>query len=129
MGWQIYLVIALIAAAIFFQYYISHLAKRALGMPAPDTSSVDGAALNMPRRMYYFYATHCRSCVAMIPILEKLCALHSNLIKINIDDSKVIALGFRIVGTPSFVLVENGIIREILLGTQTEKKLRTLLEA
>ncbi len=129
MSWQLYLVIALIASGLLFQYFVSRLAKRALGMSAPDTSAVDGAAQNMPRRLYYFYATHCLNCKAMSPIVDQLCSSHPNLIKINIDESKEIAQGFRIAGTPSFVLVEDGIIRETLLGSQTEKKLKILLEA
>lgn len=129
MTWQIYLVIAIVAAILLFQYYLSNLAKRSLGLPAPDTTAVDGAVHNMPRRLYYFYATHCHNCKAMTPIVDQLCVTHSNLVKINVDDAKDIASGFRIVGTPSFALVEDGHILEMLLGSQSEKKLTTMLDA
>lgn len=128
MSWQLYLIIALVALILLFQFLISRQAKRSLGMPAPDTMAVDGVAHDLPRRVYYFYATHCHHCRAMTPIVDQLRASHPNLVKINIDDSKEITQGFGISATPSFILVEDGIIREILIGSQSEKKLKQILE-
>ena len=125
----IYLLFGLMAAMILFQIFMSRLAKRAVGQPAPDTTTVDGEAHNMRRRVYYFYATHCGPCRAMTPIVDQMRATHPNLIKINIDDSLEIAQGFRIAGTPSLVLVEEGLIRQVLLGAQSENKLKHMLEA
>ena len=129
MSWQIYLIISLVVAILLFQFFISHQAKRALGMHAPDTTAVDGAAFNMPRKVYYFYAKHCEHCRTMTPIVDQLRATYPNLIKINIDEFKAIAQTFKIVATPSLIVVEEGIIRKILLGSQSEKKLKAILEA
>ena len=82
----------------------------------------------MPRRVYYFYANHCHHCRAITPIVDQLSVSHPNLIKINIDDSKEIAQRFGIAGTPSLILVEDGIIRETLLGSQSEKRIKCMLE-
>jgi thiol-disulfide isomerase/thioredoxin len=127
MSWQLYLIIAIIIVILLIQVFISHQAKRALGLPAPNTIAVDGAVHNMPRRVYYFYATHCHHCKAMTPIVDQLSTSHPNLIKININEMKDIAREFRIAATPSFVLAEDGIVREVLLGSQSEKKLKKML--
>jgi thiol-disulfide isomerase/thioredoxin len=127
MNWQFYLIIAVVAVFLIFQFNIFRQAKRTLGMPAPDTTAVDGDAHNMARRVYYFHATHCGQCRSMSPIVDRLKATHPNLIKINIDDSLDIALGFRIAATPSLVMVEDGIIKEFLPGSQSEKTLKRML--
>lgn len=83
----------------------------------------------MSRRLYYFYAPHCGPCRAMTPMVERMQSIHPNLIKINIEDSQALAKSFGIAATPSFVLVNEGVIRQVILGAQSEQKLKHILEA
>lgn len=128
MNWvpiAIFAVIALLAAAQAFMWI---RAKRSVGQAAPDTSSVDGAAAGDPRRVYYFHSAHCGPCRAIKPLVERLRQTHRNLIPVDIAEQIDLARKFSVAGTPSFVLVEDGSVREVLLGGQSERKLVALLE-
>lgn len=103
-------------------------ARRSQGQPAPDTSGVDGAAVTDPVRVYYFYAVHCGPCRAMVPLVDRLCASHRNLIKLNVAESRELARDFGVTATPSFIQVVDGIIRQVKLGGQSEAKLLTMLQ-
>lgn len=129
MGWPFYLFVGLVAAMYLFQFYIARRARRAEGQAVPDTAAVDGAAQQMHRRVYYFYAPHCGPCRAMTPLVERMQAAYPNLIKINIEESQELAREFHIAGTPSLVVVEDGVIQRVHLGAQSEKKLAGMLEA
>lgn len=128
MSWApiaIFAVIALVTAA---QGFLWVRAKRSVGQAAPDTSSVDGSAAGDPRRVYYFHSAHCGPCRAIKPLVEKLRLTHRNLIPVDIAQQIELARKFSVAGTPSFVLVEDGSVREVLLGGQSERKLVALLE-
>ena len=103
------------------------LVRRSLGLAAPDTTAVDGPAAAEPRRVYYFHAPHCGPCRAMTPLLDRLREAHPTLIKVDVAESLELARDFGIAGTPSFVLVENGAIRRVKLGGQSERGLLKLL--
>ena len=103
-------------------------ARRNEGKAAPDTAAVDGAAHADRRRVYYFFATHCGPCRAMTPVVDRLRETHRNLIKIDVAEAPDLARSFGIAATPSFVLVEDGAIRQVKLGGQSEKQLLQLIQ-
>ncbi|MDE2604489.1 MAG: thioredoxin family protein [Burkholderiales bacterium] len=121
----IFAVIALFAATQGFMWV---RAKRSVGQAAPDTSSVDGSAAGDPRRVYCFHSAHSGPCRAIKPLVERLRQTHRNLIPVDIAEQIELARKFPVAGTPSFVLVENGSVREVLLGGQSKRKLVAPLE-
>lgn len=128
MQWLITIVGGLVALLVLSQFLALRRAKRSEGSPAPDTSAVDGPAQGESRRLYYFFAPHCGPCRAMAPVVDRLRGDHPNLIKINVAESAPLARAFGIAATPSFVLVEDGLIRQVRLGGQSEKQLLSMLQ-
>jgi len=116
MHWLIYPVAGFIALLFLMQFIALRRARQSEGRAAPDTTAVDGAAQADRRRVYYFYATHCGPCRAMTPVVDRLRTEHRNLIKINVAEAPDLARGFGIAATPSFVLVEDGAIRQVKLN-------------
>lgn len=127
MNWMGAAVAGVIALIFGMQGLMWLRAKRSEGHSAPDTSSIDGPAATDARRLYYFYSASCGPCRAIKPLVEKLRQSHPNLIPVDVGQNIELARQFRIAGTPSFILVEGGSIREVLLGGQTERKLSSLL--
>ncbi|MFA5082749.1 MAG: thioredoxin family protein [Hydrogenophilaceae bacterium] len=123
MHWLIYLVLGFIALLFLMQYLAVRRARRSEGQAAPDTRAVDGPAQADRRRLYYFYATRCGPCRAMAPLVDRLSATHRNLIKVDVAAAPDLARGFGIAATPSFILVEDGLIRQVRLGGQSEAQL------
>jgi len=127
MNWMGIVAGGLIALIVGMQLVMWLRAKRSVGNPAPDTSSIDGPAAADARRLYYFYSASCGPCRAIKPLVEKLRQSHRNLIPVDVGQNIELARKFGIAGTPSFILVEGGSIRQVLLGGQTERKLSSLL--
>jgi thioredoxin 1 len=127
MHWSIYALIGFSAVLLLMQFLTFYRARRSIGTAAPDTKDLDGAAPGERRRLYYFHAAHCGPCRAMTALVDRLRPAHANLIKVDIADRPELARGFGIAGTPSFVLVEDGVIRQVKLGAQSERQLLKLL--
>lgn len=64
----------------------------------------------------------------MTPLVDRLRDGHPNLIKVNVAEAMFLARDFGVTATPSFVLVEDGTIRRVRLGGQSEKQLLSLLQ-
>jgi thioredoxin 1 len=129
MPWILYLVIGFVTLLLLTQYLAMKRAKASEGQPAPNTEAVDGEAHGAERRVYYFFATHCGPCRAMTPIVDRLQAAHRNLIKINVAETPELARDFGIAATPSFIVVENDVVRQVKLGGQSERQLLHLLQS
>ena len=127
MNWSGILVGGLIALIVGMQLFMWIRAKRSVGTPAPDTSAIDGPAAGDKRRLYYFYSASCGPCQAIKPMVEKLRQAHRNLIPVDVSQNLDLARKFGIAGTPSFILVVDGQIDQVLLGGQSESKLAGML--
>ena len=127
MNWMGIAVAGVIALIAGMQLLMWIKAKRSVGSPAPDTSSIDGPAAADKRRLYYFYSASCGPCRAIKPLVEKLRQTHRNLIPVDVAQNLEIARAFGIAGTPSFIMVADGSVREVLLGGQSERKILDLL--
>ena len=103
-------------------------ARQALGQPAPDTRDVDGEVASDTRRVYYFFGVHCGPCRATTLLVDQLRRTHRNLIKIEVAEHQALARAFGVAATPSFVLVEDGLIRQVHLGGLNEARLVYMLQ-
>ena len=128
MDWMGIVIFAVIALFMGMQLLMWMRARRSVGKPAPDTRSVDGAATADARRVYYFYSEHCGPCRAIGPLVERLGQAHRHLIRVDVQQHLDIARAFGIAATPSFILVQDGLVREVLLGGQTEARILRLLD-
>ena len=128
MTWQALLLTALIAGMITMPMSAVLRARRSRGRPAPDTTSVDGGPRPEGRRVYYFHAPHCGHCRAMTPLVARLVEAGRNLVSVDVAQHLALAKQFGVAATPSCVLVEGGIIRQVWLGALSERQLLQMLE-
>lgn len=127
MHWLIYPLVGFIALMLLTQLFALYRARRSIGSAVPDTTALEDAAPGERRRLYYFHAAHCGPCRAMTALVDRLRPVHASLIKVDVAERPELAYAFGIAGTPSFVLVEDGIIRQVKLGAQSERQLLKLL--
>jgi len=114
MNWSGIPVGGLIALIVGMQLFMWIRAKRSVGNPAPDTSAIDGPAAADKRRLYCFYSASCGPCRAIKPLVDKLRQAHRNLIPVDVSENVDLARNFGIAGTPSFILVVDGQIEQVL---------------
>lgn len=70
-----------------------------------------------------FYASWCSPCKAVAPFFEELKNKYSNVtfLKCNIDDNREIALKYKIESIPAFILFQDGIEKDRLVGANKVK--------
>ena len=82
-----------------------------------------------------FYADWCGPCQTLLPIVEGLATKHESdfvIAKVNVDNNKELAQKFAVRSIPALFFIENGEIKERLVGLQTssvlEQKIYTYLK-
>lgn len=73
-----------------------------------------------------FYADWCGPCQSLMPIVEKLSAKYENeftIAKVNVDKNQELARQFGVRSIPALFILENGTLKEKLVGFQTEAAL------
>lgn len=114
------LLAALAAILALLQWAMYCQAKRPEGEKAPNTSLVDHDDTHA-LRMYYFYSDTCGPCRSIKPMVDRLQQEHSNLIKVNIAEHHQLAKDFGVTGVPSFIVVEDDVIKAVKLGRASQK--------
>ncbi len=122
-----YILATLVAAFAIFQMAMVVKAKRMRGRNAPDTSAL--IPPSYARQVLYFHSPHCGPCKAMTPVVERLQSRYPNLAKLDVAEHLDLARQFGVTATPTLIRIENGVIRDVLLGAVSEKKLEALLES
>lgn len=122
------LLVVPIGAIMLWQLWLWLRARRVIGDMAPDTSTVD-AGVETPNRLYFFHSIHCGACRAQMPLIEQFSKEFPNLILVDMEKHAQLFKDFGIVGTPTFIHVVHGRIREVRLGGRSESWLRSRLSA
>jgi thioredoxin 1 len=74
--------------------------------------------------MIYFYSKGCGPCRRMTPIVDQLADEHDNIFKVDVHTDPATAVKFGIRATPITVLVENHVVKKVLLGVKSKKQLK-----
>jgi thioredoxin 1 len=82
-----------------------------------------------------FYADWCGPCQTLLPIIEGLATKHDAdfvIAKVNVDNNRELAQKFAVRSIPALFFIENGEIKERLVGLQTtsalDEKIHTYLK-
>ncbi len=127
------LVVGIIAGVIIlffgFQYLTILRMKLKKGKPAPNLSGVYGKAVNNKKTsVFYFYSPHCGACKVMTPVVERYTKNNPRCFKIDISKDSSTASAFGIMATPSTAVIENGVIKDFIVGAKPQSDLVQLLE-
>lgn len=127
---NIVMTIAIIIALFFgFQYFMVFKMKLKKGKPAPELSGSYGKAVkNNKTSLFYFYSPSCGACRSMTPLVEGYTKNNSRCFKVDVSKDMETARAFGVMGTPSTVLVENGLITDFIVGPKPAGDFTQLLE-
>lgn len=129
MNWFSYVILAIFAVIVLLNFYPLIRARRMRGhaVPALDALLTD-AQRNKRRIFVYFWGPSCGMCRPMSPIIDKLANERDDVIKINIAESMEMAKHFGVMATPTLAIVENGKLKNLVLGAKSESQIRALME-
>ncbi len=76
-----------------------------------------------------FWGSWCIPCKQMEPILETLAASRPDLavVKVNINRNRRLAIEYRVMGVPTFILFQNGEERGRVVGAHTAAQLQRFI--
>lgn len=124
--WTLAIVIVLFFG---FQYFMIFKMRLKKGKAAPELSGSYGKAVkNNKTSLFYFYSPSCGACRSMTPLVENYTKNSSRCFKVDVSKDMEIARAFGVMGTPSTVLVENGLITEFIVGPKPAGDFTQLLE-
>lgn len=99
------------------------------GKTVPSLGGAHGRRIKKGDKvLLYFYSTNCRACKAITPIVKSLQKKRKDIFSINISKDMDTARKLSVMGTPSFVVVEDGIIKEYIAGAIGEQRILELIE-
>ena len=125
----VYIALGIITAFFLLQFFMGLKMKMKKGKSVPDLSGAHGRMIKSGSKvMMYFYSPNCRACKSITPILRTLSKKHKNVFSINITKDMDTARKLGILGTPSIVMVENGIIKEFMAGAIGESQILAMLD-
>jgi thioredoxin 1 len=127
---NILLLLAVIIAVFFgFQYLMVFRMKLKKGKAAPELSGKYATALkNNKTSLFYFYSPSCGACRSMTPLVTEYSKNSTRCFPVDISQDMDTARAFGVMGTPSTVLVENGNIKDFIVGPRAGSELSQLLE-
>ncbi|HKJ45157.1 MAG TPA: thioredoxin family protein [Balneolales bacterium] len=124
----VYIIVGIVVLFFALQYGMVLKMRFKKGKKAPELGGKYGKIVGSGKKaMFYFYSQSCAACKPMTPVVDKYAKKAKNIYKIDITRDMATARKFGVMGTPSTVVVENGIIKEFLVGPQKEAKLSQLL--
>lgn len=77
--------------------------------------------------MLYFYSQQCGRCQAMTPRIQRLEQECDNVFRIDVTQHRNWALNLGVSGLPSVAVIRSGCLDEMILGTASDRKLKSLL--
>ena len=130
MDWLGYLIATFITVFVLINFLPLLRARQARGRSVPELDALlTDAQRGQQRLLVYFWSPSCGMCRGMTPVIEKLAAERGDVLKVNTAESVAIARHFGVMATPSLALVEQGIVKKLVVGAKSEPQIRALLES
>ncbi len=128
MDWLGYLIGGFILVFMLVQLLPLLRARQARGRPVPGLIALlTEQQRSAPRLLVYFWSPTCGMCRAMTPVIERLAGERGDVLKVNAAESVSLAREFGVMATPSLAVVEQGTVRQVLVGARNEAQIRALL--
>ncbi len=125
----LYILAAILLALFALRFFFVLKMRRMKGRPAPKLAGRHGKAISTGGKvLFYFHSPNCGACRSMTPMVKSMAELSETVFSIDVSRDYQTASQFGIMATPTTVLVEEGGVKELLLGPQPESRLRSLLE-
>lgn len=113
-----------VAFLLIMQSRTLRASKKLVGRPAPEGTHHDPRGV-----IYYFHHPRCGPCRHMGKIIDHVATTHpGQVVKVNVADDMALARAFGIVASPTTLLVKDGRIDEVILGSRSVARIEALLD-
>lgn len=124
----LYIVISVILLVFSLQFMMIIGARKLKGK---NISGLQGKLKILEKKgskgLIYFFSPSCRACKVQTPIVKELQKSIKNVFDVDISRDMQTAKVFGIKATPTTVIVENGTVKNVLLGVKQKNVLKNYL--
>ncbi|UCF63359.1 MAG: thioredoxin family protein [bacterium] len=122
-------ILGIIGLFVIFQFVMKFRSWSQRGKPAPRVGgSLGKSIIKGEKILAYFYSPNCRACKTQETYLPGVQEKFKNIFRVNAAKERDIASAFGIIGTPTTIVIENGIIKDYFVGITGVPKLLHSLE-
>lgn len=124
-----YIALAVIVFFVALQWRLRIKAQRVAGQLLPPIDGDLAVALEKRGKvLLYFFSPHCGPCRAMTPVIDRLMQTRDNVFKVDLTRDMDMARKFRVMATPTLMLLSRDKIDSVHLGPASEAKIAKLLD-
>ncbi|MBI4740764.1 MAG: thioredoxin family protein, partial [Betaproteobacteria bacterium] len=110
-------------------WHLARKAKAIEGQAVPELEpAVEASLRERGKVLLYFFSPHCGPCRTVTPVIDRLAALHDNVFKFDASQSLDLARRLGVMATPTMMLLADGRIAHVKLGTVSAQRIEALLE-
>jgi len=124
----IMVLVGIVGLFLLFQLLMKFKSWSRRGKEAPKVGGALGKSIiKGEKTIAYFYSPTCRACKTQEKYLPSVQKKFNNIFRINAAKERETATAFGIMGTPTTVIIESGIIKDYFVGiTPASKMLHSL---
>ena len=124
----LYILIGIIFILILLRLSVKIRVWTKKGRAAPQVGGQLGKYIQKGEKVIaYFYSPTCKACKTQEKYFPRIQEKFQNIIRINAAKDRDTAVAFGVMGTPTTIIIENGKIKDYLVGiTQPNKILKSL---
>lgn len=128
MIWINGILLSIVIIFMFLSIMPYYHARKMRGRSAPNLKHfMNEKQKSAKRLLVYFWSPNCPVCRGMSKIVDELINSNMALLKINVQNDLDIAQSFKIMATPSLIVLEDGKIEQILIGVKSQREILALL--
>ncbi|RME29284.1 MAG: thioredoxin [Deltaproteobacteria bacterium] len=119
---------AVLAGFIALQLFMVRRMRRLRGQQAPRLDGAAGRRVADGRMaLFYFYSPQCGACRSMTPVVRELAERVPGVFLVDVSQDLETARRFKVMATPTTILVRDGKVAEVLVGARSADTLRGLV--
>lgn len=124
----VYIILGFIAFFMIMQVIQVQLSKKSKGV---KISGLEAPLSVLERKgvkgLVYFHSPSCHACKSITPVIQELKTQHKNIYDIDISINRNALDVFGVKATPTTMIVEDGIITNVILGARSKSFLKNLI--
>ncbi len=120
----LYVILGIIGLFVVLQVSLRMKGWLKRGKPAPEVSGKLGQQIRRGEKILaYFYSPNCSACRTQEQMLPKVQEKFKNIQRVNAGREPQVARAFGVMGTPTTVVIEKGVIKAYFVGVASPAKL------
>lgn len=125
----IIVVVALITVFFLFQFWIIRKTKSKIGKELHGIRGEIGEAIMKSKKLLiYFYSPNCSACKTITPVIEEFRKTNPSVYSVDLSKNFELGRQFGIMATPTTLIIENQVVKDVLIGSRSRHQLEEKLK-